>query len=240
MKIANKQTNLFRIPPATVNFCETKCCFCNIVLGNLVCCSFLSASLSRIGLVANTAGFIARCSDLDWFLPWIVVQTPIFTTRQSTRFTPKKKPNAPFQHGEVCPAQIMLCYNWSQLFVISDQDCSIFRPSDFWIGRCIKNIEHCPPENSNHWKKGLIPKHPVLLTTGFLLFLVYINLHFPLLLMKEILHQLMLVSHYLRGFIHPGCRRIPSINTSNWGGGSNFTTFRWLIHSQHLFPPWEW
>ena len=106
------------------------------------------------------------------------------------------------------------------------------------------------PLHKEHWtlsprkfkslKKGLIPKHPVLLTTGFLLFLVYINLHFPLLLMKEILHQLMLVSHYLRGFIHPGCRRIPSINTSNWGGGSNFTTFRWLIHSQHLFPPWEW
>lgn len=111
MKVANKKTNLFRIPSATLNFCETKCCFCNIVLGNLACCSFLSASLSRIGLVANAAGFIAPCSDLDWFLSWIVVQTPIFTTRQSTRFTPpppKKKRTFPTWRGMPCTDYALL------------------------------------------------------------------------------------------------------------------------------------
>ena len=94
-------------------FCETKCCFCNIVLGNLVCCSFLSASLSRIGLVAGQCRrfHCTRCSDLDWILSWIVVQTPIFTTRQSTRFiTPPKKEKRTFPtwRGRPCTDYALL------------------------------------------------------------------------------------------------------------------------------------
>ena len=174
MKIANKQTNLFRIPSATVNFCETKCCFCNIVLGNLVCCSFLSASLSRIGLVANTAGFIARCSDLDWFLSWIVVQTPIFTTRQSTRFTPpppKKKRTFPTWRGRPCTDYALLqlvpavCDLRPGLLDLpplgffgrkkTAHNFTCFLRS--WIGRCKKTLNIVPGKIQITEKKAWFP-----------------------------------------------------------------------------------
>lgn len=71
MKAANKQTANKSLQNSLCNreFCKTKCCFCNIVLGNLVCCSFLSASLSRIGLVAGECRWFSL-HELDEMAKW--------------------------------------------------------------------------------------------------------------------------------------------------------------------------